>query len=99
MRFVLLVLALVVVVVVVYSRSDTSSTPAASSGCESKKRDFVSQIPQMTTNRQPPQGMFISGGGFPPDVSILVVEGNGLWAQVLYDKATNQPTTWNVLCR
>lgn len=43
--------------------------------------------------------MFISGGGFPPDLSVLVVEGNGLWAQVLYDKASGVARTWNVMCR
>lgn len=95
MRVILLVAVLVVLVFLFYPRAGAPGV----SGCESKKRSFVDQIPTMTANKQPPSGMFISGGGFPPDLGVLVVEGDGLWAQVQYDKTTERALAWNVLCR
>lgn len=105
---VLLAVSIVLGTLIITSRDQSSSSaPSGTSpeqapayqpyaACESKKRDFVERIPTIVRDRSVPVGMFISGGAFTS--SIVNIEGNGLFAQILLDRATGNVTQWHVMC-
>jgi hypothetical protein len=98
-----LVIATVAVVIVVatliFSRSEPQPLPADSipdiratsvailQDCEDRKRAFVGQVDAIMRDRKPPAGMFVSGGNFDPIAGYVVIEGNGLQAQLLFNRA------------